>query len=118
MTGGGVDYAFEAIGLTATAEQAFLSTGRGGVATVIGMIPVGQTVSIPGSLLLTERKLQGSGMGSNRFRVDIPLYLDLYRQGRLKLDEMISRRIRLEEINEAFEALKRREVSRQVIVFD
>ncbi|MFN8534930.1 MAG: Zn-dependent alcohol dehydrogenase [Dehalococcoidia bacterium] len=115
---GGVDYAFEAIGLTSTAEQAFLSTGRGGVATIIGMIPIGQSVSIPGSLLLTERKLQGSGMGSNRFRVDVPRYLDLYRQGRLKLDEMVTRRLPLADINSAFEALTRREVTRSVIVFE
>ena len=113
-----MDYAFEAIGLAKTAEQAFLSTGRGGVATIIGMIPVGQTVSIPGPMLLTERKLQGSGMGSNRFRVDIPIYLDFYRQGRLKLDEIVSRRIRLDEINEAFAAMKNREVNRSVVVFN
>ncbi|GIW07205.1 MAG: alcohol dehydrogenase [Dehalococcoidia bacterium] len=118
LTGGGVDFAFEAIGLPRTAEQAFLSTGRGGVATIIGMIPVGAVVTIPGSLLLTERKLQGSGMGSNRFRVDVPRYLELYQQGRLKLDEMITRRIRLDEINSAFDALRSHQGVRSVVVFD
>src|ERR1700758_4012461 len=60
MTGGGVDYAFEAIGLKKAAEQAFNSLKAGGTATVIGMIPVGQKVEIDGYMFLTERKLQGS----------------------------------------------------------
>jgi S-(hydroxymethyl)glutathione dehydrogenase / alcohol dehydrogenase len=55
-------------------------------------------------------------MGSNRFKVDMPKYIDFYRQGRLKLDEMITKRIQLEDINEAFRAMKAGEVSRSVIV--
>jgi S-(hydroxymethyl)glutathione dehydrogenase/alcohol dehydrogenase len=118
MTGGGVDYAFEAIGLKATAEQAFNSLTSGGVATVIGMIPVGQKVELDGYQFLSEKKIQGSTMGSNRFRIDMPRYIDFYMQGRLKLDEMISRRLKLEDVNEAFRAMKAGEVARQVIVFD
>jgi S-(hydroxymethyl)glutathione dehydrogenase/alcohol dehydrogenase len=57
-------------------------------------------------------------MGSNRFRVDMPKYIDLNLQGRLKLDEMITRRLKLEDINEAFRAMKAGEVARQVIMFD
>ncbi len=118
MTGGGVDYAFEAIGLKKAAEQAFYSLKAGGTATVIGMIPIGQKVEIDGYMFLTERKLQGSNMGSNRFRIDMPQYLDFYLQGRLKLDEMISRRARLEDVNEAFRAMKAGEVARTVLMFD
>jgi S-(hydroxymethyl)glutathione dehydrogenase / alcohol dehydrogenase len=115
---GGVDYAFEAIGLKKAAEQAFSALKPGGTATVIGMIPVGQKVEIDGFMFLTERKLQGSNMGSNRFRIDMPRYIDFYLQGRLKLDEMISRRGKLEDVNEAFRAMKAGEVARTVLTFD
>ena len=54
------------------------------------MIPVGQKVELDGYMFLTERKLQGSNMGSNRFRIDMPQYIDFYLQGRLNLDDMIS----------------------------
>ena len=118
MTGGGVDYSFEAIGLKKAAEQAFNSLKPGGTATVIGMIPVGQKVEIDGYMFLTERKLQGSNMGSNRFRIDMPKYIDFYLQGRLNLDDMISRRGKLEDVNEAFRAMKAGEVARTVLMFN
>jgi S-(hydroxymethyl)glutathione dehydrogenase/alcohol dehydrogenase len=118
IAGGGVHYAFEAIGLKIAAEQAFAMLRRGGTATVIGMIPLGQNVEIPGVDLLFEKKLQGCNMGSNRFRVDMPRYIDLYMDGRLKLDELVSRRIRLDEINDGFDAMRSGEVARSVILFD
>ena len=118
MTGGGVQYSFEAIGLKATAEEAFAMLRRGGTATVIGMIPIGQNVEVPGFELLYEKKLQGSNMGSNRFRVDMPRFIDLYMDGRLKLDELVSQRIALHDVNEGFEAMKAGSVARSVIVFD
>jgi S-(hydroxymethyl)glutathione dehydrogenase/alcohol dehydrogenase len=115
LTSGGVDYSFEAIGLKTTAEQCFRMLKAGGTATVIGMVPMGQKLEISAADLLAERKLQGSVMGSNRFRLDMPRYIELYLQGRLNLDDLISRRIRLEQINEAFELLKTGEVARSVI---
>jgi len=118
MTGGGVEYSFEAIGLKLTAEQAFGCLAPGGTATVIGMIPVGQKVELDGFEFLREKKIQGSMMGSNRFRVDMPRYIELYLQGKLKLDEMISRKGRLEDVNEAFRAMKAGEVARTVLTFD
>ncbi|TNE58872.1 MAG: Zn-dependent alcohol dehydrogenase [Alphaproteobacteria bacterium] len=118
LTGGGVHYAFEAIGLKVTTEQAFKMIRRGGLATVIGMIPPGQMVELHGVEFLGEKKIQGSMMGSNRFRVDMPRFVDFYMQGRLKLDEMISERIGLAGVNDALEALNSGEVARQVIVFD
>ena len=117
MTKGGVHFSFEAIGLKQTTEQAFRMLKRGGTATVIGMIPPGQMVELHGVDFLGEKKIQGSMMGSNRFRVDMPRMVDLYMQGRLHLDEMISRRIKLEEINEGFDAMKTGEVARSVIEF-
>lgn len=118
MTSGGVHYSFEAIGLKQTAEQAFKILNRGGTATIIGMIPVGTTIEIHGPEFLMERKLQGSNMGSNRFRVDMPRFVDFYLQGKLHLDDMISSRIRLEDVNDALAALETGEVARNVIMFD
>jgi S-(hydroxymethyl)glutathione dehydrogenase/alcohol dehydrogenase len=118
MTGGGVDYAFEAIGLKVAAEQCFDCLKAGGTATVIGMIPVGQKVELDGPMFLREKKIQGCTMGSNRFKVDMPRYIEFYRQGRLKLDEMVSRRGKLDDVNEAFRAMKAGEVARTVLMFD
>lgn len=117
LTGGGAHYSFEAIGLKVTAEQAFNVLRPGGAATVIGMIPVGQLLEIPGAALLAEKKLQGSIMGSNRFRIDMPFYIELYRQGRLKLDELVSAHIGLDEINDGYAEMKKGEVARSVIMF-
>ena len=118
LTGGGVHYAFEAIGLAVTAQQAFKMIRRGGTATIIGMIPVGTMVEIHGPELLAEKKLQGSNMGSNRFRVDMPRFVDFYLQGKLHLDDLISSRIRLEDVNDAFAQLETGEVARNVIMFE
>jgi S-(hydroxymethyl)glutathione dehydrogenase/alcohol dehydrogenase len=118
LTGGGVEYSFEAIGLKQTAEQAFAMLESGGTATLIGMIPLGQKIELPGAAFLNEKKIQGSNMGSNAFRVDMPRYVDLYLQGRLNLDDMISKRIRLDQVNEAFADLEKGSVARSVIVFD
>jgi len=118
LTKGGVHHAFEAIGRKDTAEQAFRMLRSGGTATVIGLIPIGTKVEVDGYELLAEKRLQGSNMGSNRFRIDMPRYVDLYLQGRLELDALISSRIGLDNVNDAVEALRIGEVARQVIVFE
>lgn len=117
LTKGGVHYSFEAIGLKSAAEQAFQMLRRGGTATVIGMIAPPQTVNLRGADFLQEKRIQGSSMGSNRFRVDMPRYVEFYMQGRLHLDELISQRISLEQINDAFEVLETGDIARSVIVF-
>jgi S-(hydroxymethyl)glutathione dehydrogenase/alcohol dehydrogenase len=116
LTNGGADYSFECIGLKLAAEQCFDCIRPGGTATVVGMIPVGQKIELDGPMFLREKKIQGCSMGSNRFKVDMPRYIELYRQGRLKLDEMITRRGKLEDVNEAFRAMKAGEVSRTVLM--
>jgi S-(hydroxymethyl)glutathione dehydrogenase/alcohol dehydrogenase len=118
MTKGGVHHSFEAIGLKQTAEQAFNMLNRGGTANVIGMIPLGTKIELNGFAFLGERRIQGSAMGSNRFPVDMPRLIDFYMSGKLKLDDMISQRIKLEQVNEAFAELKRGEVARSVIQFE
>ncbi len=118
LTDGGVEYSFEAVGIKALAEQAYESIAAGGVATIVGMIPLGQKVEIPGPSLLSERRIQGCFMGSNRFRIDMPRIIELYGQGRLNLDDMISKRGKLEDVNEAFRAMKAGEVARTVLMFE
>lgn len=118
LTSGGVEYSFEALGRKETSEQAFRMLRTSGVATIIGMVPEGQTMEIEAADLINDKRLQGCNMGSNRFRVDMPRYVDFYLNGKLKLDEMISRRIALEDINEAFEEMRQGKVARSVIVFD
>jgi len=117
MTGGGVHYSFEALGTKTTAEQAFGMLRPGGTATIIGMVPFGVKIELHGYDFLRDRKLQGTSMGGNRFRVDMPRLLSLWRQGRLKLDHLISGRIKLDQINEGFAALKSGAPVRQVIDF-
>ena len=75
-------------------------------------------IEIEAAELINDKRLQGSNMGSNRFRVDMPRYVDFYLREQLKLDKMISKRIALENINEGFEDMKRGDVARSVIVFD
>jgi S-(hydroxymethyl)glutathione dehydrogenase / alcohol dehydrogenase len=117
MTGGGVPYSFEAIGLKKTAEQSFAMLRPGGTATIIGMVPFGTKIELHGADFLRDRKIQGTSMGGNRFRVDMPRLLELWRQGKLKLDHLISGRIKLEGINEGFANLKSGAPVRQLIDF-
>ena len=118
MTGGGVEYSFEALGFKQTAEQAFGMLRPSGTATIIGMVPEGVMLEIPADDLLNDKTLRGSNMGSNHFRVDMPRFVEFYLAGKLKLDDMISRRIPIEGINEAFDEMQAGAVARSVIVFD
>ncbi len=118
MTGDGVEFSFEAIGLKKVAEQAYECLAPGGTATIVGMVPLGQKVEVDGFSLLFEKRIQGSFMGSNRFRIDMPRLIEFYRQGRLNLDDMISKRGKLEDVNEAFRAMKAGEVARTVLMFE
>ena len=117
MTGGGVHYAFEAIGTKNTAEQSFQMLRPGGTATIIGMVPFGVKIELHGFDFLRDRKIQGTSMGGNRFRVDMPRLLSLWKQGRLKLDHLITGRIKLDQINDGFAALKSAVPVRQLIDF-
>jgi S-(hydroxymethyl)glutathione dehydrogenase/alcohol dehydrogenase len=115
----GVDYAFEAIGTKETAEQAFEMLDEGATAYVIGMIAEGIKIEIDADTFLRrERRIQGSTMGSNHFRTDMPRYIQYYLDGRLKLDEMVTQRLKLEQINQGFEDMKQGHVARSVIIFD
>jgi alcohol dehydrogenase len=114
----GVDHAFEAVGIAKLCRQAIESLAVRGTATIVGVLPPDATIEFPWMAIRPECKVQTSRMGSNQFRTDIPNYLEFYRQGRLDLDSMISRRGRLDDINDAFRAMKAGEVARTVLMFD
>ena len=116
--GDGVDHAFEAVGLSILVRQAIESLAIRGTATIVGVLPANAMIEVPWMAIRPECRIQTSRMGSNQFRTDIPNYLEFYRQGRLKLDEMVSRRGQLGDINEAFRAMKAGEVARSVLVFN
>lgn len=119
LTGGrGVDYAFEVIGLPKTMRQAYDCLAKRGMAVVVGVTPMTTEISVPVmSLVFEERVLTGSVYGSSRPRIDIPRLIDLYRAGKLKLDELLTRTYPFSAINEAYAALERGEVARSVVTF-
>jgi len=115
--GEGVDYAFEAIGSPPAMGQAFRSLRRGGAATVVGIAPLGTTMSVDaGELVYQEKTLRGSYYGSTRPQTDMPRLLELFRAGKLPIDRLISRRYPLEQVNEAYDALLAGEVARSVLI--
>lgn len=114
----GVDYAFEVIGVQPAITQAIQSLRRGGSALIVGLPAVGTDIAVPGSMFaLEEKSVRGCLYGSGNLRRDVPYLLSLYMQKRLKLDELISRRIKIDEINTAFAAMEKGEVARTVIVY-
>jgi S-(hydroxymethyl)glutathione dehydrogenase / alcohol dehydrogenase len=117
LSDGGVDYSFEAIGNSRVLEQCFYCLAPRGICTLVGAIPVGQKIELIAGHFYVEKQIRGCFMGSNRFHIDMPKYLDLYRQGRLNLDDMITRHGRLEDVNEAFRAMEAGEVTRTVLTF-
>jgi S-(hydroxymethyl)glutathione dehydrogenase / alcohol dehydrogenase len=115
--GGGVDFAFEVVGTQRTIEQAVLSTHRGGMAVVVGVSPAGTRLSLDPGLFLQQRTLTGTSFGGGHQRTDVPMLIDLYMDGRYKLDELISRRLPLTDLNHAFDLLQQGEVKRSVVVY-
>ena len=118
ISNGGVDFSFDAVGNKQLVEYCFYSLVPHGLATIVGALPPNQKIELNSGHFFVEKRIQGCYMGSNRFQLDMPKYLDLYRQGRLNLDDMITRRGRLEDINEAFRAMQAGEVTRTVLMFD
>ena len=119
ITGGlGADYAFEVYGSAETVETAFSMARKGGTIVVVGIAPVGETAGInPVSLVRDEKVLKGSYYGSARCHVDMPKMVDMYLSGRLNVDELITRRYSLDQINEAYDDLEQGGIGRGVIVF-
>ena len=117
LTGGGVDYAFEVIGLTHTVEQAVRAVRVGGTAVAVGIVPTGTTAQVNvQQLVMQEKTLKGSIYGSTRPQADFPRLFELYRRGRLPLDRLLTREWPLDRINEAYDALLAGTVARSVVV--
>ena len=119
ITGGrGADFAIEAAGLRQTMEQAYASVrAQGGLAVLVGNLERGAPISIDPFDLICGKRIVGSWGGGTVPDRDVPRYVEWYLAGRLKLDELITHRFRLEEINAAFDALRRGEVMRAIVSF-
>ena len=115
----GADVAFEALGIATTIQQTVDMTRRGGQAVLVGIpsLDVMLTLPVMLGLVLQERTVKGCWYGSSDIRRDIPHLVDLYRDGSLLLDQLVSRRIDLSEVNTAFDAMKAGEVARSLIVY-
>jgi Zn-dependent alcohol dehydrogenase len=120
MTGGrGADVTFEVIGLQATIDQAINMARRGGQAILVGVPKMDAMVTVPAffGVVLAEKTIKGCWYGSSNVQRDVPKLVELYKKGELKLDELISRTITLEEVNDAFDAMQTGEVARSVIQY-
>lgn len=115
----GVDYGFEAIRIPAVVDQAQKATRRGGTMTVVGVGKLTQKLELNALMFpLTAKTFKGSMYGSAEFRVDFPKYLELYRQGKLDLDRMVTHTYRIDEAPQAFADLEAGRNARGVIVYD
>jgi S-(hydroxymethyl)glutathione dehydrogenase / alcohol dehydrogenase len=113
----GVDRSFEAVGLKVTSEQALRMTRKGGFVYMIGVHKPDATIDINvfNDLINQQLTITGVLMGSSNPKHDIPMYADLYLQGRFNLDDLVSREINISEINEAYKDVKGGALARNVI---
>jgi S-(hydroxymethyl)glutathione dehydrogenase/alcohol dehydrogenase len=118
-TDGGVDYSFECIGNVEVMNQALACTARGwGQSVIIGVAGAGEEIHARPFLLVTGRSWRGSAFGGTRGRTQLPGFVDRYMNGRIKLDELVTQTLPLEQINRAFDLMHEGEAIRSVIVFD
>ena len=120
LTGGrGVDHSFEVIGLKSTSEQALAMATDGGAAYLIGVLPPGLALEVPGTeFVLGNKTLCGVRMGSSNMASDFPYFVELYQQGRLLIDELVAERITLAQVNEGYDKMRTGDQARSVITFD
>src|SRR5664280_3891278 len=118
LTDGGADYSFECIGNTATMRQALECCHKGwGQSIIIGVAPAGAEISTRPFQLVTGRQWKGSAFGGARGRTDVPKIVDWYMDKKIAIDELITHRLKLEDINEGFALMKRGESIRSVVVY-
>ncbi len=117
-SGRGTDYVFEAAGHPAAFRLAMECVRPGGQVVFLGKVNVQEEVSFRWGTLMGEKRIVRSSYGNARPRRDFPWLAQLYLDGKLKLDELITRRLRLEQINEGFDALRKGQTLREVVVFD
>jgi len=119
MSAGGVEYAFEFAGSIRALELAYKITRRGGMTVTAGLPPSTAVLPLPAvSLVAEERTLKGSYIGTCVPSRDIPRFVDLFSQGRLPVDKLLTGRLKLDEINLGFDLLHEGKAIRQVVVFE
>ena len=117
-TNGGVEFAFELAGSVKAMELAYKITRRGGTTVTAGLPPAAHTIPVPQvNLVAEERTVKGSYIGTCVPMRDLPRYVSLYRQGRLPVDRLMTGRLKLPEINTAFDRLREGKAVRQVVLF-
>jgi len=117
MTGGGVQFAFEAAGSVTALELAYLITRRGGTTVTMGLSGADQRASLSHlSLVSEERTVKGSFMGSSVPSRDIPRYIGWYQAGKLPVKRLLSEHIALDQINEGFDRLVASQSVRQIVM--
>jgi S-(hydroxymethyl)glutathione dehydrogenase / alcohol dehydrogenase len=118
LTDGGADYSFECVGNTTLMRQALECTHKGwGRSIIIGVAEAGAEISTRPFQLVTGRKWEGSAFGGARGRTDVPKIVDWYMDGKLNIDDLITHKLKLEQINEGFDLMKRGESIRAVVEF-
>jgi S-(hydroxymethyl)glutathione dehydrogenase/alcohol dehydrogenase len=117
ILGQGADYAIESIGKVDVIAQALNCIRSGGLLVVAGMPPLVDMLTIPPFQFLLGKTITGTIQGDVVAPVDIPRYVDLFMEGKLPIDKLITRNYKLDQINEAFEAMKKGEVIRSVVKF-
>ena len=118
LTDGGADYSFECIGNTQVMRDALECTHKGwGRSIIIGVAEAGAEISTRPFQLVTGRKWEGSAFGGARGRTDVPRIVDWYMDGKLNIDDLITHKLKLEQINEGFELMKRGDSIRSVVEF-
>lgn len=119
LTGGGVDHAIEVVGLPGTVRQALMMCRKSGTVVLVGVHKAGTELSFPASAMFQrELQVKASAMGSAPFQMLIPQLVQLYLSGQLLLDELVSQRIALSDINRGYEQMVAGEVARSIITFD
>ena len=114
---GGVDHALEMVGLPSTIAQAFAMLRTRGTATVVGLARPGDTITLPATDLLAEKRLQGSRLGGTQLRVDVPLYAEMYLAGRLDLDLLQGATVSLDGLADALDGIDGATAARTIVTF-
>src|SRR5437870_12726142 len=118
LTKGGADYSFECIGNVGTMRQALECTHRGwGVSVIIGVAAAGQEISTRPFQLVTGRDWKGTAFGGARGRTDVPRIVDWYMEGKIKIDELITHKLALDDINQGFDLMHAGQSIRSVVVY-
>ncbi|HEX4986433.1 MAG TPA: S-(hydroxymethyl)glutathione dehydrogenase/class III alcohol dehydrogenase [Burkholderiales bacterium] len=118
LTKGGADYSFECIGNVKVMRQALECCHKGwGVSVIIGVAPAGAEIATRPFQLVTGRVWKGTAFGGARGRTDVPRIVDWYMEGKINIDDLITHKLKFEDINKGFDLMHAGESIRSVVVF-